>query len=113
MSAVTLLNKKYNVDVDLFAEIGHNWGARERGHNLGSWLDSRKKIKFKSTHNTENPIITMYQPGGTCIIIKGIPNTTIKARRTRHSTFGKVLLVHVMGNRFSQVQSGYRVHHMQ
>ena len=43
MSAVTLLNKKYNIDVDLFAKIGHNWGSGGKGHNLGSWLDSRKK----------------------------------------------------------------------
>ena len=52
MSAVTLLNKKYNIDIDLFAKIGHNWGTGGRGYKLGSWLDSREKIKFKSAHDT-------------------------------------------------------------
>ena len=60
MSAVTLLNKKYNIDVDLFAEIGHNWGAGGREHTLGSWLESREKIKFKSAHNTEDPSTSVY-----------------------------------------------------
>ena len=27
MSAVTHLNTKYDIDVDMFAEIGHNWGV--------------------------------------------------------------------------------------
>ena len=59
-SAVTLLNKKYGIDVDLFAKIGHNWGVGGRGHNLGSWLDSRENLKFKSAHNTDNPSTTAY-----------------------------------------------------
>ena len=43
MNAVALLNKKYNIDVNLSAEIGHTWGACGRGHTLGSWLDSRER----------------------------------------------------------------------
>ena len=31
MSAITLLNKKFDIDVDIFAEIGHNWGGRGKG----------------------------------------------------------------------------------
>ena len=36
MNAVTHLNKKYDIDVDLFSEIGHTWGVGGKGHNLGS-----------------------------------------------------------------------------
>ena len=71
MSAVTHLNTKYDIDVDMFAEIGHNWGVGGRGHNLGSWLDSREKIRFKSAHNNEDPNTSSYQPGGTGIIVRG------------------------------------------
>ena len=62
ISAVILLNKKCDIDVDLFADIGHNWGAGGRGHNLGSWFDSREKTKFKSAHNTDNTSTSTYQP---------------------------------------------------
>ena len=44
MSAVTLLNKKYDIGVDMCADIGHNWGAGGRGHNLGSWIDFRERL---------------------------------------------------------------------
>ena len=36
MSVVTLLNKKYDIYVYIFAKIGHNWGVEGRGHDLGS-----------------------------------------------------------------------------
>ena len=71
MSAVTLLNKKYDINVDMFARIGHNWGVGGRRHNLESWLDSREKIRFKTAHNNEDPNTSSYQPGGTGIIIRG------------------------------------------
>ena len=29
MSAVTHLNTNYDIDVDMFAEIGHNWGLEQ------------------------------------------------------------------------------------
>ena len=49
-------------------------GAQRVGgaqHNLGSWLDSREKIKFKSAHNTDDPGTFTYQSGGTGVIIRG------------------------------------------
>ena len=67
----TLMSKKYDIDVDPFADIGHNRGVGGRGHTLGSWLDSREKIKFTIAHNNEDPNTSSYQPGGTDIIIRG------------------------------------------
>ena len=70
MNAVKLLNKKYSIDIGLFAKLRHNWGAGGVQHNLGSWLDSREKIKFKSMHNTDNPDTSTYQSGGIGGIIR-------------------------------------------
>ena len=39
MSAVQLRNKKYSIDINLFAELGHNFGAGGARNNLGYWLD--------------------------------------------------------------------------
>ena len=44
MSAVTLLNEKYVIDVDLFAKIGHNRGSQEKEDTisgLGSISEKR------------------------------------------------------------------------
>jgi len=71
MSAVTHLNTKYDIDVDLFVEIGHSWRVGGRGHNLGSWLDSREQIRFKAAHNNEDPITSSCQPEGMGIIVRG------------------------------------------
>ena len=71
MSAVTLLDEKYDIAIDLFAKIGYNCEAGGGGHNLGSWKNSREKIESKSAHNTDGPSTSTYQPRGTVIIIRG------------------------------------------
>ena len=38
---------------------------------MGSWLDYREKIKFKSAHNIHDPNKSTYQPRGTEVITRG------------------------------------------
>jgi hypothetical protein len=35
--------KEHSIYVDLFAGLGHNFGAGGAWHNLSSWFDSREK----------------------------------------------------------------------
>ena len=71
MNAAQLLNKNHSTNIDLFAELGHHFGARGVLHNLGSWLAPEKKIMFKSAHNTDDRNTSTYQPGDTGIVIRG------------------------------------------
>ena len=71
MDSVQRLNERYNIDVDLFAEMGTNFTVGGAKHNLGSCFDSREKMKFTTAHNTHDPNKSKYQPGGTGVMIKG------------------------------------------
>ena len=42
MSAVQLLNTTYSIDIELFAELGHNFGVGGAHTNLGSCMTPKR-----------------------------------------------------------------------
>ena len=71
MDTVQRLNDRYEIDVDLFAEMGTNFTVGGASNNLGSWFEGREKKKFATAHNTHDPNKSTYQPGGTGVMIRG------------------------------------------
>ena len=78
-----VLNKKHSIDIDLFVELGRNFGYEGAQHTLGSWFDSKEKLKLNSTNNPDNPSTSIYQPGSTGIIIRG-PMTQYAKHGNQH-----------------------------
>jgi hypothetical protein len=71
MSVVEILNKSHSTDIDLFSKLRHNFGAGAARNNLGSWFGTRKKLKLKPAHNTDDPSTSKYQSIGIGIIVGG------------------------------------------
>ena len=68
MNRVHTLNKKYQVDVNLFAEVGVNWTVGANS-NFGSWFNQGvKKVKSIAAYNEYDKARTSrHQPGGTAM----------------------------------------------
>ena len=71
MDSVQRLNERYDIDIDLFAEMGTNFTVGGASNNMGSWFKGREKRKFATAHNIHDPNKSKYQPGGTGVMIRG------------------------------------------
>jgi hypothetical protein len=68
MDAMLKFNNKYDIDVNLFAELGNNFKA-SRG-NLVSWFENQDKMRCVTANNEHNPSTSSYQQGGTGIMVQ-------------------------------------------
>ena len=72
MDKVHNLNEKYQVDVNLFAEVGVNWTAGA-GNKFASWYNQDlEKVKSTAACNAYDGARTSrHQPGGTVVAVRG------------------------------------------
>jgi hypothetical protein len=114
MSAVKLLNKKHSINIDLFAKLGHSFGAGGARNNLGSGFDSREKLKFKSAFSTDDSSTSIsISIRGQCSCHQRPHDTIHKAWQPRPLEVRSILLIPFLGKPVAQFQSGGCLQHMQ
>ena len=76
------LNKKYQVDMNLFAEVCNDWKVEGAKNNLANWfVQHLEKIKSVAACNEyDKARITRHQPGRTAIAVRGEMTQYAKAK---------------------------------
>ena len=66
------MNEKYQIDLNLFAEVGVNWTAGA-GNTFSSWYSQDlEKVKCMTVCNEYDKARTSrHQPGGTAVAVRG------------------------------------------
>ena len=81
MEMVHRLNEKYQVDVNLFAEVGNNWTVGAN-NNFAKWYeqDKEKTYSVAACNEWDKARTSRHQPGGTAIAVRGAMTQYAKSK---------------------------------
>ena len=67
---VQSINAKYDINANVFAEVGRNFSVDKPGEDIASWFDDQDNRKCASAWNKTDSIIrSKHQQGGTSIVV--------------------------------------------
>ena len=107
MEMVERLNKRYQVDIDLFAEVGNNWRADGCKDNLANWfVQDNEKIKYVAACNEYDKARTSrHQPGRTAIAVRGAMTQYAKTSSKDNMNWGDS--VHIRSGLIQNTSAGW------
>ena len=96
MDRVHNLNEKYQVDVNLFAEVGVNWAAgTDNNFNIWYSQDPEKVKCMAACDEYDRSRTSRYQQGGTAVAVRGAMTQYAKSKSKNPRRL--VLLIRSLG----------------
>ena len=81
MDKIHSLNERYQVDVNLFAEVGVNWSTGANNRFADWYSQDLEKVKCVAACNEyDKARMSRHQPGGTAIAVRGAMTQYAKSK---------------------------------